>query len=98
MTPISFNHFNCPFGLIKKIKDGSIDLKKAKENQGKFKLNLNETIRKKWEHKSEEQKNTINNLKMFYKAKQKVFKLFDDYNKLHLRLNMKLNMENDSKY
>ena len=29
---------------------------------------------------SEEQKNTINNLKMFYKAKQKVFKLFDDYN------------------
>ena len=32
-TPIRFNAFNCPLGLIRKIKDGSIDLEKAKENQ-----------------------------------------------------------------
>ena len=31
--PISFNGFNRPLGLIRKIRDGSIDLEKAKENQ-----------------------------------------------------------------
>ena len=29
--PISFNDFNCPLGLIRKIKDGSIHLEKAKK-------------------------------------------------------------------
>ena len=33
----------------------------------------------KQEHKPKEQKSTINNLKIFYKAKKKVIKLFDDY-------------------
>ena len=32
-TPIRFNAFNRPLGFIRKIKDGSIDLEKAKENQ-----------------------------------------------------------------
>ena len=32
-TPISFNTFNCPLSLKRKIKDGSIDLEKAKTNQ-----------------------------------------------------------------
>ena len=30
-APISFNHFNCPLCLIRKIKDGPIDLEKAKK-------------------------------------------------------------------
>ena len=34
------------------------------------------------EHKSEEQKNTINDVKMFYKAREKVITLFDDYTKI----------------
>ena len=34
--PIGFNVFNCPLCLIRKIKSGSIDLKKAKENQEKL--------------------------------------------------------------
>ena len=44
-TPIIFNGFKCPIGLIRKKKDGFVDLEKAKENQEKFKSNLNETIR-----------------------------------------------------
>ena len=80
-TPIGFNGFTRPLGFIRLIKDGYLNLEKAKENQEKFKSNLNETIRGKWEHKSEEQKNTINSLKMFYKARGKVKKLFDDYTK-----------------
>ena len=78
-TPISCNTFNRPLALIRNIKDVSIDLEKGKENQEKFKSNLNEAITGKWEHKSEEQKNTINNPKMFYKAREKVITLFDDY-------------------
>ena len=62
---ISFNCFNRPLGLIRKIKDDSIDLEKPKDNQEKFRSNLSETTRGKWEHKSEEQKSIINNLKMF---------------------------------
>ena len=31
-----FNTFNCPLNLIRKIKDGSIDLEKTNENQEKF--------------------------------------------------------------
>ena len=34
--PVSFNGFNRPLGLLRRIKDGSIDLEKAKE----FKKNL----------------------------------------------------------
>ena len=52
--PISFNAFNCPLGLIRKIKDGSIYLQK--ENQEKFRTNLSETLRVKWEHQSKEKK------------------------------------------
>ena len=44
-TPIRFNYFNYPLGRIRKIKHSSIDLEKVKENQGKIKSNLNETIR-----------------------------------------------------
>ena len=62
---ISFNCFNRPLGLIRKIKDDSTDLEKPKDNQQKFRSNLNETTRGKREHKSEEQKSTINNLKFF---------------------------------
>ena len=51
---IIFKDFNCPLGLIRKIKDGFIDLEKAKENQEKFRSNLSETTKEKWEHKSEE--------------------------------------------
>ena len=67
--PISFNGFNCSLGLKRKIKHDCIDLEKAKENRKTVRSNLSETTRGKREHKSEELKNTINNLKMFYKAR-----------------------------
>ena len=52
--PISFKGFNCPSGLVRKIMDGSIDLGKANEDQEKFRSNLSEITKQKWEHKSEE--------------------------------------------
>ena len=52
--PISFKGFNRLSGLVRKIMDGSIDLEKANENQEKFRSNLSEITKRKWEHKSEE--------------------------------------------
>ena len=42
-TPISFNGFNRRLGLIRKVKNGSIDLEKATENQEKIESDLNKT-------------------------------------------------------
>ena len=35
-TAINFSTFNCPLSLIRKIKDGSINLEKAKGTQKKI--------------------------------------------------------------
>ena len=51
---------------------------KIKKSLNKKNKKINETIRGKYEHESEEQKNTINNLKTFYKAREEVIILFDD--------------------
>ena len=53
--------------------------KTQRKSKKKFRSNLIDSERVKWEYKSEEQKSTINNLKNFHKTKKKVIKLFDDY-------------------
>ena len=53
--------------------------KTQRKSKKKFRSNLIDSERGKWEHKSEEQKSIINNLKTFHKTKKKVMKLFDDY-------------------
>ena len=50
---------------MRKINYGSIDLEKAKENEERFRSNLSVITRRKCKYKSEEQKNTINNVKVF---------------------------------
>ena len=60
--PISFNRFNRPLVLIRKIRDGSIDLEK-------FRSYLSETTTEKQEHTTKEQKSTISYLKVFYKVR-----------------------------
>ena len=86
-----FDNFDRPLGLIRKINDGSIDLEICRSN-------TSETTREKWEHKSKEQKNTINNLEMFYKAREKLSSCLMIILQLYLRINIKQNMEKDSKY
>ena len=49
----------------------------VKKNQQKFKYYLGEI--KKGPKKSKEQKNTIYNIEMLYKARNEVIKLYDDY-------------------
>ena len=87
---IKFNDFNRPLGLIRKIKDGSIDLEKAKENEEKFRSNLSETTGGKWLYKSEEQKSATNNLnKCFTKQRKKSSNCLMIMLQLYLRLSMK---------
>ena len=77
--PISFNSFNCSLGLTRNINNGSIEQEKAKENQKQSTPDLSEITRGEWDQKSEDQKNTTNNFKMFYKAREKVITLFGCY-------------------
>ena len=63
--PISFINFNRPLSLLRKIKDGDIELEKARQNQKDFKSGLNEIVKVKEEYKLEEQKSAIKNIKTF---------------------------------
>ena len=96
-APVSFNSFSHPLGLIRKIKDCSIGLEKAKENQEKFRSNLSEITRGKWEHKSEELKNTYL-ITGFPKQGKKLSPCLMIILQLYVRLNMKQNLEKDTKY
>ena len=64
-------------GIINKIRDGKKDLVGVKKNQEKFKYYLGEI--KKGAKKSKEQKNTIYNIEMLYKARNEATKFYDDY-------------------
>ena len=66
-------------GLFNSIKDGYINIKKAEENEKELRSDLNEKTKGKWEHKSEEQKSVIENVKMFYKGRENVIKFYNGF-------------------
>ena len=72
-----FDEFDNSLGIINKIRDGKEDLAKVKNNQQDFKLYLGEI--KKGAKKSKEQKNTLYNIEMLYKARNEAIKFYDDY-------------------
>ena len=63
--------------LIDKIWNGEIKPADARDKQNNFKLNLGEI--KKGGKKSKEQRNTIYNVEMLYKARKEAIKFFDNY-------------------
>ena len=72
-----FNTHDNALDLIHKIKNGEIKLADVKNNQNNFRLNLNEI--RKGGRKSKEQKNTIYNIEMLYKAQKEAINFFEDY-------------------
>ena len=74
---IKFDEFDNVLGIINKIRAGKEDLAGVKRSQQKFKYYLGEI--KKGAKKSKEQKNTIYNTEMLYKARNEVIKFYDDY-------------------
>ena len=65
--------------IINKTQNGESSLADVKNNQEKFKSYLGEI--KKWNqnHRSKEQKKTLYNIEMLYKAKTKAIKFYDGY-------------------
>ena len=58
------------------MRDGKIDLSDVKNNQEKFKSYLGEIKKGK---KSKEQRNTLYNIEMLYKARNEAIKFYDEY-------------------
>ena len=63
--------------LIDKIRNGEINLSDVKNDQQNFKKYLGKI--KKGHRKSVEQKNTLYNIEMLYKARNEAIKFYDDY-------------------
>ena len=82
-----FDDFLNGIKLFRKIQSGEVKLEEAKKLQNVFKSKLNE-ISRGW-YKSEEQNITLENINLLYKSQNSVFKLFNDYSSIYLRLNTK---------
>ena len=77
LADTKFDEFDNTLGIINNIRDGKKDLTDVKKNQQIFKLYLGEI--KKGAKESKEQKNTIYNIEMLYKARYEVIKFYHDY-------------------
>ena len=71
-----FDEFDNAINIASKVQDSKIDLADVKNNQQKFKSYLGE-IKK--GNKSKDQKNTLFNVEMLYKARNEAIKFYDDY-------------------
>ena len=75
LADTKFDRFDNALDIINKIRDGKKDLAEVKNNQED--LYLGEI--KRGAKKSKEQKNTLYNIEMLYKARNEAIKFYDDY-------------------
>ena len=71
--------FDNALGIINKIRDGKTDVSDVKNNQEKFKSYLRESKKGNKKHKLKEQKNTLYNIEILYKARNEAVKFYDEY-------------------
>ena len=71
--------FDNALGIINKIRDGKTDESDVKNNQEKFKSYLRESKKGNKKHKLKEQKNTLYNIEILYKARNEAVKFYDEY-------------------
>ena len=76
---VKFDEFDNALNIINKIQNGEIRLADVKNNQEKFKSYLGEIKKGNKKHRSKEQKNTLYNIEMLYKARNEAIKFYDDY-------------------
>ena len=79
---IKFNTYDNALDLIDKIKKGEIKLAEAINDQIRFKSNLGEIKKGNNKKRSKEQKNSLYNIDMLYKARNEAIKFFDDYSSM----------------
>ena len=71
-----FDEFDNALDIINNIQDGKTDLADVKNNQQKFNSFLGKIVKG---NKSKEQKNTLYNIEMLYKAKNEAIKFYENY-------------------
>ena len=71
-----FDEFDNTLDIINNIRDGKTDLADVKNNQQKFNSFLGKIVKG---NKSKEQKNTLYNIEMLYKAKNEAIKFYENY-------------------
>ena len=71
-----FDEFDNALDIINNIRDGKTDLADVKKNQQKFNSFLGKIVKG---NKSKEQKNTLYNIEMLYKAKNEAIKFYENY-------------------
>ena len=76
-----FNAFDNALDLIDKIRERKISLTDVKNNQVKFKSSLGE-IKKSHKNRSKEQKYSLHNIEMLYKAGNEAIKFYDGYSSM----------------
>lgn len=72
-----FDEFENGINLFEKIKSGDEKLEEVKKYKKVFKSTLKEIARGRY--KSKVQNSALQNIKMFYKAREPTIKLFNDY-------------------
>ena len=75
-----FNKYDNALDLINKIKNDETKLVEAKNDQEKFRSDLSEI--KRGSKTSKEQKSTVYNISMSYKARKEAIKFFDDFSSM----------------
>ena len=83
-----FNEVDNASSLLDQIRDGKISLGDTKGDQAEFKSNLSE-IKGNKKHRLKEQKNTLYNIEMLYKARNNLIKFCDDYSSMVSEANLK---------
>ena len=76
---LNFNEFDNALTLIGKIRDRKIGLADVKNNQEKCKSYLREIKKRNNKRKSQEQKNTLHNIEILYKARNEAITYYDYY-------------------
>ena len=74
-----FDNFDNALNIINKIQNSEMSLADVKNNQEKFKTYLGEIKKGNKKHRSKEQKNTLYNIEMLYKARNEAIKFYDEY-------------------
>ena len=77
-----FDKFDNALNIINNKQNDEISLADVKNNQDKFKSYLGEIKKENKKHRSKEQKNTLYNIEMLYKARTEAIKFYDDYSSM----------------
>ena len=90
-----FNESDSALDIINTIQDGKKGLADVKNNQQYYKLYLGEI--KKGAKKPKEQRNTVYNIEMLYKARNEAIKFYDDYSLMMSEAKTKSKQNNATK-